>query len=266
MKLKEMRAICYPESKRIVSDYVFSEFFLRKISIFFAYVFIKIGLAANAVSLLSILVSLTAYYLLSTGDSSLVILGGILINIGMLFDCVDGEVARYARHKGATNPVVARLGGFLERTNSNLMDALLLPSIAIGLYATSTKNYGFVVLAFFGATFRLLFVILQQSAQNYTKRLPDVLRKSRTAKLASYRFSDSQLDTDVPGRFVFLVYKNLATSSGILLPLALVFGLLKRMDIYVALFSIEYICIYVVAMLLSIIVVSNKIVPGGSDQ
>jgi phosphatidylglycerophosphate synthase len=240
---------------------------LHKISIFFTYVSIKIGLTANAVSKLSILVSLAAYYLLSTGDSSLVILGAVLINVGQLFDCVDGEVARYARYRGDAKPGAAILGSFLEGANSNLMDALLLPSIAFGLYAVSTKNYVFVVLACFGAVSRLLFGLLQQRAKIYNKRSPDAFRrsKSRIVQLVSYRFSDNRLDTDIPGRFVFLVYKNLATSSGILLPLAFVFALLKRLDIYVALFSIEYICTYVVAVLL-ILIASNKIVSRGAEQ
>lgn len=232
MKYRELKQICYPKSKSAYDNKLIFVFFVRKISIFFTYLFIKLGIGANQTTLLSILSGLGGCYLLSFGDYKLSIYGAVLINAWMLFDCMDGEIARY---RGPSE-----LGASLEVLNSDLMYAALLPSIAVGVFRYSGQHLIIVVAGFSGAISYLLFRGMKPSRKEASSRLEAFL-------LA--QFKGNQGDAPRLGTFFYFLRMNLLSQGGIWHPLVLVLAVLDRLSHLVMVYSSAYILQYIVTVL-----------------
>ena len=238
--IKELKAICYPPKKRLTNDYLFLTFLIRRISIYFTFVLIRLKITANQVSLLSLVSVLVGCYLLSTGHSSLVLWGAILMNVSMLFDCVDGEIARY---RGPT-----KLGGFLEGIQADFTYALLLPSIAVGLYrAGNTENIAIVTLAFAGAMSKALTRSLLRSVRWSTTPSSTATKSAASGieRILSEQFYDRQEGASSAGRILFLLWTNMMDATGFLLPLIIVAALANKLRFYVQVYSILYILVYI---------------------
>ena len=69
------------------------------------------------------------------------LLGSALIFLWVLFDNIDGELARLKNMKST-------LGAALENHNSNLMYAICIPSISFGLYKINKINIDILTLSF----------------------------------------------------------------------------------------------------------------------
>lgn len=253
MEFRELKSFCYPDNKRITNDYLFLTFFLRKISIYFTYILIKLKVTANQVSLLSIISTLFGCYLLSTGDHRPLFLGAISVNAGMLSDCIDGEIARY---RGVT-----KLGGFLERIYSDLTYALLLPAIAVGLYRTSdVKNIAIIVLAFCGAISGILFRSYLDGLSRKARHSPTIFERNRSKaeKIILEQLQDRQEEASGLGRFLFIFWMNIYSRMGVLLPLVVLAVFLDKLEIYVRVYSIAYIALYLGTLFLALIILSVK--------
>lgn len=85
---------------------------VRKASFFFTYLFINIGFSANAVSILSILVSLVACTLFMVPSKWAVVAAVVLINFWLVLDCVDGNIARCRKVKTVYGEFVDDVGGY----------------------------------------------------------------------------------------------------------------------------------------------------------
>lgn len=92
--IKELREICYPEEKKI-NDPIFVRLFVRKFSIYFSRIFILYKITANSVTLISLVVSLIGCFFIGFKSSSYNLFGVLLLHLGYIFDCCDGEVARF---------------------------------------------------------------------------------------------------------------------------------------------------------------------------
>lgn len=86
---------------------LWSWYVLRRISIYITILFKKMNLSPNAVSWLSVLFVLLSGMLMILATPASFILAFISYNIGYLFDCVDGELARLTRK-------TSKLGYFID--------------------------------------------------------------------------------------------------------------------------------------------------------
>ncbi len=97
--------------------------FARVFSIYFTKVFLMTPITANQVTLIGILITITGSGLLMT---NLPVIGVFLLFLGLVFDCIDGEIARYRK-------TISLKGAFIDDFSYFLIETL--PFAALTIYA-----------------------------------------------------------------------------------------------------------------------------------
>jgi len=140
--IAELRAIAQPDSVlgRRSAEHWTGHLYMRRISIYGTRVALKLGLSADFVTGLMILVGLAAAVTVSIPGLWSAVAGAALIQLYLGLDCVDGEVARARNTTGARGVYLDRLGhylvepGLLIALGMRASDGALEPVI-IGLLA-----------------------------------------------------------------------------------------------------------------------------------
>ncbi|MEV0623344.1 CDP-alcohol phosphatidyltransferase family protein [Nonomuraea sp. NPDC050404] len=107
------------------ADGFFTTYFVSTYSRYIARWAARRGLTPNQVTLISIALGIAAAACFATGDRPWMVLGGILIYFAFVFDCVDGQVARYARKFGV-------LGAWLDATFDRFKEYVVFAGLAVG--------------------------------------------------------------------------------------------------------------------------------------
>jgi phosphatidylglycerophosphate synthase len=107
------------------NDGFFSVFFLRKFSKILTWVAVKIGATPNQVTLLSFVIGLFSAYSFSRGGFASTLLGALLLQLSIIVDCVDGELARYTRK-------FSSLGAWLDAVTDRVKEYLVFFGLAYG--------------------------------------------------------------------------------------------------------------------------------------
>ena len=128
MDYSEFKALL-GEAKRS-SDPLWSRFILRPISFPTGWFFYKIGMKANSISLLSILLAITSSLIMVFGSSDGIVLASFLMVLVALSDCIDGNVARA---RGETGPG----GEWMDALSGYTVYALLPLTLGIHMYLHS---------------------------------------------------------------------------------------------------------------------------------
>ncbi|MEW9531608.1 CDP-alcohol phosphatidyltransferase family protein [Microbispora sp. NPDC049125] len=115
------------------ADGFFTTFFVSTYSRFIARWAARRGLTPNQVTLISIALGLLAAGAFATGTRWGAVSGGVLIYFAFVFDCVDGQVARYARKFGV-------LGAWLDATFDRFKEYAVFVGLAVG--ATVSGKFG----------------------------------------------------------------------------------------------------------------------------
>ena len=125
--IKELRKVC--QSKEIVEkDPFYFRYFIRKFSIYISWVFLHTPITANQVTWLHTLFGVVGGLLLALGNYWYSILGVFLIQLHVILDNVDGEVARYRKS------VDSVLGPFSDRIGHNLIHPAIFIGLTFGIY------------------------------------------------------------------------------------------------------------------------------------
>lgn len=114
-----------PEWKRI-KDPITSRIFYRPLSFVTSSIATKVGLTANAVSYISILIALSAFVCLMIPNHSINIVGAIFVNLWLLSDCTDGNIARSVKKQP--------FGDFADSASSYILVALLGTGLGLTAY------------------------------------------------------------------------------------------------------------------------------------
>ncbi|MFC4113009.1 CDP-alcohol phosphatidyltransferase family protein [Nonomuraea zeae] len=107
------------------ADGFFTTYFVSTYSRFIARWAARRGLTPNQVTLISIVLGVAAAACFATGDRPWMVAGGVLIYFAFVFDCVDGQVARYARKFGV-------LGAWLDATFDRFKEYVVFAGLAVG--------------------------------------------------------------------------------------------------------------------------------------
>ncbi len=120
MSVKSYRQLC---QKNEQENYFLDKYVIRKISIYFTILFIKLGLKPNQATFISLLASLGSLYFLTLNTKPALFTAAALIFAYYILDHVDGELARYYVQKGLLPPSL--MGHYFDvlvhRYSSNLM-------------------------------------------------------------------------------------------------------------------------------------------------
>jgi len=123
--IAQLRTVCQPISVtgRSNAEHWVADLYLRRISLYLTRILLKTSITANAVTYLMIVTGLSISLALQIDGWRGVILALILSQVQMLWDCCDGEIARW---RGTQSPK----GIFLDRVGHYLTEALIPLALA----------------------------------------------------------------------------------------------------------------------------------------
>ncbi|KYG30879.1 CDP-alcohol phosphatidyltransferase family protein [Alkalihalobacillus trypoxylicola] len=178
---------------------LWSWFILRRISIYVTILFIKLKLTPNMVSWLSFLGILSSGFFMVLSTPLSFFLAFISYNVGYLFDCVDGEIARITKR-------TSKKGFFIDM----LIQAATLPVFISFIFTLLIQN-GYLVLtiwesfALYGlVAFTIMSLLIPLSYQiTLSKEMEqDPVNKIRAK---SFLFSIAGFLLGLPGFYVTLL-------------------------------------------------------------
>jgi len=131
------------------NDGFYSVFFLRKFSKILTWLAVRIGATPNQVTLLSFAIGLYAAYSFSQGGFAATLIGAILLQLSIIVDCVDGELARYTRK-------FSSLGAWLDAVTDRVKEYLVFFGLAYGAAREGKDLWLLAILMMLIQTFRHL--------------------------------------------------------------------------------------------------------------
>lgn len=133
----QVREICQPDAVRMRanSEHWVADVYLRDVSPYLTRLLLRTPISANGVTALMILTGMGAAVALLIPGLPGVLLAAVLGQLQMLWDCCDGEVARWRR---TSSPK----GVFLDRVGHYVTEALI--PIALGLRAAGFPDAGWL--------------------------------------------------------------------------------------------------------------------------
>ena len=162
-----------PKSKSSVSSF-WVKLVARPLSFPLTWLFANCNVSANAVSVLSGIVSVIGCVLLSLPFRWSAITGIILINLWIVLDCVDGNVARVTKKS-------SRMGEFFDATYGYIICAF--DFLAIGIAAYNWSNFIFgeraiwnIIIGALACSFNILPRLIYQK---YTVMMMDLKYKEQ---------------------------------------------------------------------------------------
>ena len=144
MIISEYRQLC---QKNEQENYLVDKYIMRKISIYFTILFIKLRFPANLATFLSLLASLGSCYFLLQNTPTAMVLGPALIFTYYMLDHVDGELARFYIKQGRQQPSLQ--GQYFDVLIHKYSTNLMLFSLGVSVY--KLFNYRFAVILGFAA-------------------------------------------------------------------------------------------------------------------
>ena len=108
-----------------LDDGFYSTFVVRKASKPLTRLALRLGWSPNAVTTLSFAIGIGAAAAFAAGSRWMLVLGALLLQLSLVIDCVDGEVARATRRFSA-------LGAWLDASTDRVKEFLAYAGLAIG--------------------------------------------------------------------------------------------------------------------------------------
>ena len=129
--IKELRKICQPKYEQVQTNQYYRIYrrFFRLFSIYPTKMLLFFGISANLVSILSLILGIIGSLYLFFGKF---LIGGIILQLWLLADTLDGEVARYYSKNKQKNYLVK--GEFLDLNFHHLIHSFIFLGLSIGLY------------------------------------------------------------------------------------------------------------------------------------
>ena len=107
------------------NDGFFSVFVLRKFSKLFTWAAVRLRVTPNQITLISFAIGLLSAYEFCRGDFWSIFTGALLLQLSIIVDCVDGELARYTRR-------FSQLGAWLDAITDRIKEYLVFFGLAYG--------------------------------------------------------------------------------------------------------------------------------------
>ena len=133
-RVKEEIDLLKPDNIRLQmanrsNDGFFSVFVLRKFSKLITKLAVKIHITPNQVTTLSLGIGLYSAYLFARGSFWSILMGALVLQLSIIIDCVDGELARYTRR-------FSELGRWLDAVTDRVKEYMALLGLAYGAWGT----------------------------------------------------------------------------------------------------------------------------------
>ena len=137
--LNEVRAKGQPPEvlARLNDEHWFGRLYMRKLSPYATVMFARLGWSPNAVTVCFMLAGVAAGVLAAVPGLAAAIGVALLIQLYLLFDCSDGELARYTGRFSAA-------GVYLDRMGHYIAEALLLAGLGVRAQGHFSLSGGYV--------------------------------------------------------------------------------------------------------------------------
>jgi len=212
MSLKEVKAGYPPEKRK--SDSLWARILIRELSFYVAWLAVRLNISAFTVSFLSLLMPLAAMFFWLTANPLPAI---VLLNLWLLFDCADGNVARVTGG--------SRMGDFVDATSGYMI--LGFAFLGLGAYLDSVQTpfplagmQGYTLL---GAIVSILNILTRLYYQKYA----NVLNRSESreeVQLANPKGLIKHIDHNVGIGGFFTPLLLAALYADLLAPLLLLYA------------------------------------------
>jgi phosphatidylglycerophosphate synthase len=158
--LAELKAAGQPQSviTRLNDEHWAGRLYMRKLSPGATWVFARIGWSPNAVTAAFIVCGVAAGVVVAFGGLWTALAGAILIQAYLLFDCSDGELARWSRRTSVA-------GVYLDGIGHYLGEAALLTGLGIRAQGHLSLSGGYLSA---GLAAALLATIVRAETDNVT--------------------------------------------------------------------------------------------------
>jgi len=112
-----------------VDDGFYSTFVVRKVAKPLTRLALRMNLSPNAITVISLIVGIGAAASFAGGTRVWLVVGAVLLQLSLIIDCVDGEVARATRRFTA-------LGAWLDASTDRVKEMLVYAGLAAGAAST----------------------------------------------------------------------------------------------------------------------------------
>lgn len=113
-------------------DGFYSTFVVRRLSRQLTPVALRLGLRPNQITVASLFIGLLAAGCFATGVRAGLVAGALLLQLSLVVDCVDGEVARYTR-------AFSSLGAWLDASTDRIKEYACYAGLAFGVATDSGR-------------------------------------------------------------------------------------------------------------------------------
>jgi phosphatidylglycerophosphate synthase len=156
--LAELRSAGQPKAvmDRLNDEHWLGRLYMRKLSPHATWVFARLGWSPNAVTVAFIVCGIAAGVIVAFGGLGTAIAAAILIQAYLMFDCSDGELARWSKRTSAT-------GIYLDGIGHYLGESALLVGLGIRAQGTMTSSGRYVTAGLLAA---LLAALVKAETDN----------------------------------------------------------------------------------------------------
>ena len=156
--LAELRSKGQPQAvlDRLNDEHWFGRLYMRKVSPYATWVFARLGWSPNAVTLAYIACGIVAGVVIAFGGLLTAVAGAVLIQGYLLFDCSDGELARWSGRTSAG-------GIYLDLVGHYLGESALLVGLGFRAQGHLTVSGGYITA---GVGAALLAMIVKAETDN----------------------------------------------------------------------------------------------------
>lgn len=226
----------YSEEKRIFDkNNLWGYQVLRRISYYPTWLFLRLGVSANKVTGISLIIGCVGCIFLASGSYGNTIIGALLINVWALFDYVDGNVARY-------NDSCSKYGEFIDALSGYTICALLFLSAGVGVYNSTGFPSNSITQAFLGIFVdNNVFLILGAWASLlFTLSFLITAKFGRIFSLDPINFFSPEKTRSKKDLYGFL-YKmgyEVCNLTGLIMPILFLATTLRFLSVFVFLYSL----------------------------
>ena len=158
-----------PEWKR-KKDAILTKIFYRPISYIGSSIFSQFGVSANTVSYISAIIAVIACICFLVPIYMVKIVGAILINVWIIFDCIDGNIARSIKKQP--------FGEFADSISSYILVGLMCTCMGISVYfdgglLCNANNVWIVLIGAIASSSDTLMRLVYQKYKNTERALAD---------------------------------------------------------------------------------------------
>jgi hypothetical protein len=158
----------------------YARYFVRYISIFFTWLFVRTPITANQVTIIQIFLGISGAVLLGFGKIPHLLAGVIFLQWGYILDCTDGEVARWKQQQSIN-------GVFLDLIGHVIVIPAYMFGLGFGVWM-QTNRIEAIIAGFLSA----LFVV--KIERNTTLSIIDTLIKKSENPQYDFRTLQDRID------------------------------------------------------------------------